>query len=555
MKYILNRQFELISILENESEAGNGYDRDQLSLLLSDGMYSGSFNAEKKVGINLGLEQGNFVTLMNKSGHQILGTIMEAEEDSGSIFIEYQDVGLDLVNGYVDEVEAPINPKNARWYLEQTLQGTGWMVGVNESVSALILEFSSQQSILERIQEIIRAFGGLARYTCEFDGFKVKKFQVNLLKREGVKKAIRFDSDINLDGVRRRLNILDFATRITVRGNEISEGDTGGSDDNDIGTTLPDDTPPEETGWRPDIVDRRTIAMGGQSVDRSLSDITHIAIHYTAVDRLLNRTISNHENYWRTEHGWPVGGYHVYIDSQGVVYRNYNYEKFTYGVFGNNDYTVHVSVEANSAENYSEAQLKSRDWVVRKFMKDLNIPADNVKQHKEYGGNESNSCAGYTTSQMNQIRAALKNSVNYLLEWPDEEETDATSLVELAIAGAYKLIGVPYAWGGNTKSGFDCSGLVNIVYKEAGFTNWVPYRAITNTYWDEDGPFYRINSGDRQRGDLILMDTIPPAPGHVGIYIGDNQMLHTGGPNGVPMGGPVSLNGYRVMGYVRVELP
>lgn len=553
MKYVLNRQFELISVLENDSESGNRYSHDQLSLILTDGMYSGNFYAEKQPGINLGLEQGNFITFSTNNGHQVLGTIMESEDDRDSIYIEYQDVGLDLVNGYVDEWEAPINPKNARWYLEQTLQGTGWSVGVNDSVSALILEFSSQQSILERVQEIISAFGGVARYTCDFDGFKVKAFQVNLLKREGKRKVFRFDSDKNLDGVTRRMNLYDFATRLTVRGNELSETVT---DDNDeVNVTPPDDTPIEETGWRPEIIDRRDIAMGGQANERSLDDITHVAIHYTAVDRLLNRTIASHEDYWRTTHGWPVGGYHIYIDSQGVVHINYNYERVTYGVGGNNSYTVHVSVEANSAENYSQAQLKSRDWVVRKFMKDLNIPASNVKQHNEYPGNESNSCAGYTAAQMSQIRSALSNSVNYLLEWPEGEESTATSLPELAIAGAYKLIGVPYAWGGNTKNGFDCSGLVNIVFKEAGYTNWVPYRATTYTYWSQAGPFYRVNASERQRGDLVLMDTFGNPPGHVGIYIGDNQMLHTGGPDGVRMGGPTSLSGYRVMGYVRVRLP
>lgn len=188
-------------------------------------------------------------------------------------------------------------------------------------------------------------------------------------------------------------------------------------------------------------------------------------------------------------------------------------------------------------------------------MKDLGVVSTNVKQHCEYPGNESQVCAGYTVSQMNQIRTALNNSVNYLLEWPDEGEVTQTTLPELAIAGAYKLIGVPYAWGGNTKSGFDCSGLVNIVFKEAGYTNWVSYRATTYTYWSEAGPFYKVATADRQRGDLVLMDTYGDPPGHVGIYIGNNQMLHTGGPDGVPMGGPVSLTGYRVMGYVRVRQP
>ncbi len=548
MRYVLNREFELLSILDNDSENGIPYYDDELNISDEHGFYTGRFFVEK-IKPDLGLEQGNYVTFVNRKGEQLLLTIMETSEDSETIEVVVEDIGLDLINGYLDEEEAPVNPKGIKYYLETALHGTGWEIGEVETVNAHILEFTEQQSILERVQSIVKSFGGHARYTVDFNGFKVVKLKLNVLTNVGKDKVLRLDTDININSVTRKQSMYDFATRVTVRGSErqaeeeVKQGDVTGVIE------------PEVDTWKPQIIDRRNIAMGGQANDRPLTDITHIAIHYTAVDRKLNRTIESHENYWRTTHGWDRGGYHYYINAQGVLYWNYNYQRMTYGVGGNNSYTVHVSVEANSAENYSEAQLKTRDWIVRKMMKDLTIPASNVWQHKEFPGNTGNWCAGYTKEQMDAIRTALANKVNYDYTLPTPTKTTYDTMIEKAIEIAYSLIGVPYAWGGNTKRGFDCSGLVNICYKEAGFTNWVPYRATTYTYWSQAGPFKRVATADRKRGDLVLMDTSGTPPGHVGIYIGDNMMLHTGGPNGVPMKNAVSLSGYRVMGYVRVQQP
>lgn len=549
MRYVLNREYELLTILDNDSEHGIAYYGDELNISDEDGFYTGRFFVEK-VRPDLGLEQGNFVTFKNRRGEQLLMTIMESEEDDKVIEVVLEDIGLDLINGYLDEEEAPINPKNIKYYLEKALHGTGWEIGEIDTVNAHILEFTEQQSILERVQSIVNSFGARARYTVDFNGFKVEKLKINILSNDGKPKALRLDTDINIDSVTRRQSMYDFATRVTVRGGERQTEEVIDRP-GDI-TGIPE---PEGEAWAPEIIDRRATSMGGQSNDRPQSDVTHVAIHYTAVDRMLNRTIESHERYWRDTHGWDRGGYHYYINAQGVLFWNYNYERITYGVGGNNSYTVHVSVEANSAENYSEAQLKTRDWIVRKMMKDLSIPAKNVWQHNEFPGNSGTLCAGYTKSQMDAIRTALANTVNYDYSTPTPEVTTYDTMIEKAIEIAYSLIGVPYAWGGNTKSGFDCSGLVNICYKEAGFTNWVPYRATTYTYWSQAGPFKRVPNAERKRGDLVLMDTSGTPPGHVGIYIGDNMMLHTGGPNGVAMKNAVSLSGYRVMGYVRVQQP
>ena len=153
------------------------------------------------------------------------------------------------------------------------------------------------------------------------------------------------------------------------------------------------------------IIDRRASALGGQSNDRARSAITTIGWHYTAVLRKNRAFITNHEAYWRDTLGWDRGGYHFYIDADGNIYQNYDYERITWGVKDNNGYVVHISVEAGNGGDYSQAQIDARDWLTRKIMGDLNIQAGKVKGHWEIYNNSS--CPGYTKAQMDAFRAKL----------------------------------------------------------------------------------------------------------------------------------------------------
>ena len=153
------------------------------------------------------------------------------------------------------------------------------------------------------------------------------------------------------------------------------------------------------------IIDRRADALGGQRKDRARSAITTIGWHYTAVMRSVRKTIAGHEAYWRDTLGWDRGGYHFYIDADGNIYQNYDYERITWGVKDNNGYVVHISVEAGNGGDYSQAQIDARDWLTRKIMGDLNIPASKVKGHREIYNNSI--CPGYTKAQMDAFRAKL----------------------------------------------------------------------------------------------------------------------------------------------------
>ena len=96
------------------------------------------------------------------------------------------------------------------------------------------------------------------------------------------------------------------------------------------------------------------------------------------------------------------------------------------------------------------------------------------------------------------------------------------TVMEQVIANAQTQLGVPYVWGGTTPNvGFDCSGLLQWAFREAG----VSIPRVTHDQWNAGD---RVEWDDLQRGDLLFWRSDPTAPdyiSHVAIYLGDGQML------------------------------
>jgi cell wall-associated NlpC family hydrolase len=88
-----------------------------------------------------------------------------------------------------------------------------------------------------------------------------------------------------------------------------------------------------------------------------------------------------------------------------------------------------------------------------------------------------------------------------------------------AIVGiAEKYIGVPYVYGGSSPSGFDCSGLTQYVYGQAGIS-------IPRTASGQQSAATPVSSP--QPGDLVFFGY--PA-WHVGIYVGNGMMIDSPKP-------------------------
>ena len=91
---------------------------------------------------------------------------------------------------------------------------------------------------------------------------------------------------------------------------------------------------------------------------------------------------------------------------------------------------------------------------------------------------------------------------------------------ERAAAHAAQLVGKPYRYGGTSPStGFDCSGLVQWSYAQAG-------RKVPRSTDDQRHASSRVRASDLRRGDLVFFDQEGKKYSHVGIYVGNGRFVH-----------------------------
>lgn len=113
--------------------------------------------------------------------------------------------------------------------------------------------------------------------------------------------------------------------------------------------------------------------------------------------------------------------------------------------------------------------------------------------------------------QSNKVSSNTSSSSNY------------TSSSNEIISYAKKFLGKPYVWGAQGPSSFDCSGFTYYIFKnKAGIT--LPRNSTAQSSY---GTY--ISKSNIKAGDLLFFDTNGSNNGvvsHVGLYIGNGQMIH-----------------------------
>lgn len=100
------------------------------------------------------------------------------------------------------------------------------------------------------------------------------------------------------------------------------------------------------------------------------------------------------------------------------------------------------------------------------------------------------------------------------------------TLGEQVVATAKEYLGYRYVWGGMSTAGFDCSGFVNYVYKQYDYS----MNRVAQSIYTNDG--VSVEKADLQPGDLVFFGYSGTSVTHVGMYIGDGQMIHASSSDG-----------------------
>lgn len=104
----------------------------------------------------------------------------------------------------------------------------------------------------------------------------------------------------------------------------------------------------------------------------------------------------------------------------------------------------------------------------------------------------------------------------------DDNQENWSERAREVLVNALSLTGVRYQYGGKTpESGFDCSGFVHYVFKQATSLS-LPHNTFAISQIGVSVPQTELKPGD-----LVFFNTLKSAFSHVGIYVGNNRFIHS----------------------------
>ncbi|QAA31360.1 NlpC/P60 family protein [Clostridium manihotivorum] len=173
---------------------------------------------------------------------------------------------------------------------------------------------------------------------------------------------------------------------------------------------------------------------------------------------------------------------------------------------------------SNNFRAYNDEQNTSNMWDIVSVGNDYYV-IKNVRTGLQLHLTSTNKIGAYNDDQNKSNHWKLEDNLDaevkvHDIDTPAVQQKQEDNRGQNVIDYAKNFLGTPYAYGGTTPRGFDCSGFTQYVYNNFGQT-------IGRTTYNQVNSGQAVSRDNLKPGDLVFTD-----PGHVGMYVGDNQMIH-----------------------------
>lgn len=184
--------------------------------------------------------------------------------------------------------------------------------------------------------------------------------------------------------------------------------------------------------------------------------------------------------------------------------------------------------QLRGAAHIELASLKTRQAELKRHKKTINGKLDAARRLLSQLSTEERSQLGEAGGE----RASRSSTTaRDGLAAPGSATAQApNSRAAAAVSYAYAKLGSPYVWGATGPDAFDCSGLIQAAYRSAGIS-------LPRTTYAQIDTGQRVSRSELLPGDLVFFYS---AITHVGIYVGNGQMIHAPNPSAPVRLAPIS---------------
>ena len=127
---------------------------------------------------------------------------------------------------------------------------------------------------------------------------------------------------------------------------------------------------------------------------------------------------------------------------------------------------------------------------------------------------QNNTVAKPAQQQAQPTQQASSQAATTQTAKPQASTQSNSSTAQTVVSAAQSQIGKPYVWGATGPNAYDCSGLVQYAYSQAG-------KNVGRTTYQQAGAGQHISVSQAQAGDILMWGDY-----HDAIYVGNNQYVH-----------------------------